>query len=111
MRLAEVIGPVMIGPLSSHTAGAARLGGLARRIWGRPVTDMTIFLRGSFAATFKGHGTDLALAGIRPAIPPDEVIDAMRSVGNSLPDTLRETGMGGVAATPTGIRLKEEFSS
>ncbi len=54
---------------------------------------------------------DMALSGIRSAIPPDEIIDAMRSVGNSLPDTLRETGMGGVAATPTGIRLKEEFSS
>jgi len=50
---------------------------------------------------------DMALAGIRSAIPPDEVIDAMKAVGNSLPESLRETGTGGVAATPTGIRLKE----
>lgn len=50
---------------------------------------------------------DMALAGIRSVIPPDEVIDAMKAVGNSLPETLRETGTGGVAATPTGIRLKE----
>lgn len=50
---------------------------------------------------------DMALAGIRSAIPPDEVIDAMKAVGNSLPESLRETGKGGVAATPTGIRLKE----
>ncbi|MDO9509512.1 MAG: L-serine ammonia-lyase, iron-sulfur-dependent, subunit alpha [Thermovirgaceae bacterium] len=50
---------------------------------------------------------DMALAGIRSAIPPDEVIDAMRSVGHSLPESLRETGTGGIAATPTGIRMKE----
>jgi len=42
MRLEEVIGPVMIGPSSSHTAGAARLGKLAALIWGRPVEDVTI---------------------------------------------------------------------
>lgn len=52
---------------------------------------------------------DMALAGIRSLIPPDEVIDAMKAVGLSLPETLRETGNGGVAATPTGIRLKEEL--
>lgn len=50
-------------------------------------------------------GADMALAGIRSLIPPDEVIDAMRSVGNLLPEVLRETGTGGVAATPTATKL------
>lgn len=53
---------------------------------------------------------DMALAGIRSKIPPDEVIDAMRSVGLELPSCIRETGMGGLAATPTGIRIREEIS-
>ncbi|MCI1956161.1 MAG: L-serine ammonia-lyase, iron-sulfur-dependent, subunit alpha [Oscillospiraceae bacterium] len=46
---------------------------------------------------------DMALAGIGSRIPPDEVIDAMRSVGDMLPCALRETGQGGLAATPSGI--------
>jgi len=72
MRIVDVIGPVMIGPSSSHTAGAARLGGLARRIWGKPVSRVAIFLRGSFAATYRGHGTDLALvAGLAGMMPDD----------------------------------------
>lgn len=53
---------------------------------------------------------DMALAGIRSAIPCDEVIDAMRAVGNSLPPTLRETGLGGLAATPTARRIVQRFS-
>ncbi len=54
---------------------------------------------------------DMALAGITSAIPCDEVIDAMRSVGDSLPAALRETGMGGLAATPTGRKVAERFLS
>ena len=72
MRLVDVIGPVMIGPSSSHTAGAARLGDLARRIWQRPVSRIVIYLRGSFAATYRGHGTDLALLGGLVGMLPDD---------------------------------------
>ena len=54
---------------------------------------------------------DMALAGITSAIPCDEVIDAMRSVGDSLPSALRETGMGGLAATPTARKITESFLS
>ncbi len=50
---------------------------------------------------------EMALAGVVSAIPCDEVIDAMRAVGDALPSSLRETGMGGLAATPTGRRLAE----
>ena len=50
---------------------------------------------------------DMALAGIAGAIPCDEVIDAMASIGRCLPASLRETGEGGLAATPTGRKLAE----
>lgn len=50
---------------------------------------------------------DLASAGIRSRIPPDEVFDAMRNVGRMLPEELRETGRGGLAATPTGIAFRQ----
>ena len=52
---------------------------------------------------------ELALSGAVSAIPCDEVIDAMRSVGETLPDTLRETGSGGLAATPTGRRIADSM--
>jgi L-serine ammonia-lyase (EC 4.3.1.17) len=52
---------------------------------------------------------DMAVAGIRSQIPPDEVIDAMREVGEALPKTLRETGEGGLAATPTGREIKKNI--
>lgn len=50
---------------------------------------------------------DMALAGVRSKIPPDEVIDAMREVGLSMPACVRETGEGGLAATPAGVRMRE----
>lgn len=52
---------------------------------------------------------ELALAGIQSVIPVDEVIEAMREVGDAMPCTLKETALGGLAATPTGIRLKQEI--
>ncbi|WXJ82632.1 L-serine dehydratase, beta chain [Moorella humiferrea] len=57
----DVIGPVMIGPSSSHTAGAVRIGRLARAVLGEPPVRAEIFLHGSFARTYRGHGTDRAL--------------------------------------------------
>jgi L-serine dehydratase len=59
----SIIGPPMVGPSSSHTAGAARLGRVARKLFGRQPEQADIVLYGSFAATGQGHGTDLALAG------------------------------------------------
>jgi len=63
MSLIEIIGPVMIGPSSSDTAGAVRLGNIARRLWDGAIQDVIIYLRGSFASTYWGHGTDKALIG------------------------------------------------
>jgi L-serine dehydratase len=71
--LFDIVGPVMIGPSSSHTAGAVRLGLLARAIFGVTPRTARIGLHGSFASTGRGHGTDLALAagllGMRPDDP------------------------------------------
>ena len=66
MNVFDIIGPVMIGPSSSHTAGAVRLGRVVNKlIDGRPLRRVEITLSGSFAQTYKGHGTDRALlAGI-----------------------------------------------
>lgn len=61
LSLFEVVGPVMIGPSSSHTAGAARLGRAARLIAAKPFTKVRFGLHGSFAKTGKGHGTYQAL--------------------------------------------------
>ncbi len=61
----EAVGPLMIGPSSSHTAGAARLGRAAAAIVTEPFTRVSFGLYGSFAKTYKGHGTDIALvAGV-----------------------------------------------
>lgn len=58
----DIVGPIMIGPSSSHTAGAARLGKMARAIFGNKTPKKAmIYLHGSFANTYKGHGTDLAI--------------------------------------------------
>lgn len=54
---------------------------------------------------------DLANAGIRSKIPPDEVFDAMRNVGRMLPEDLKETGKGGLAATPTGIAFRDNMKT
>ncbi|HIT68959.1 MAG TPA: L-serine ammonia-lyase, iron-sulfur-dependent, subunit beta [Candidatus Aphodomonas merdavium] len=59
----DIIGPVMIGPSSSHTAGAARIGRIARDLLGETPVRARIGFHGSFAKTYHGHGTDRAIAG------------------------------------------------
>ena len=75
MRLFDVLGPVITGPSSSHTAGAVRIGLTARKLLGEPPAEAEILLHGSFAATGRGHGTDRALvAGLLGMQPDDEAI-------------------------------------
>ena len=65
MDVFDIIGPIMIGPSSSHTAGAARIGKYALNILGAKPVKADIYFSGSFAKTYKGHGTDKAIvAGI-----------------------------------------------
>ena len=59
----DIIGPIMIGPSSSHTAGAARIGRVARSLFGREPKWANISFYGSFAKTYRGHGTDVAIIG------------------------------------------------
>ncbi|QLK85840.1 L-serine ammonia-lyase, iron-sulfur-dependent subunit beta [Staphylococcus sp. 17KM0847] len=59
----DIIGPTMVGPSSSHTAGAVRIGLVARALFGGQPTHADIYLYGSFMETYKGHGTDVALVG------------------------------------------------
>ncbi|WP_352420568.1 L-serine ammonia-lyase, iron-sulfur-dependent subunit beta [Proteiniborus sp.] len=69
----DILGPIMVGPSSSHTAGAARIGKVAKYISGDDFNSVTFYLHGSFAKTYKGHGTDKALvAGILGMEPYDE---------------------------------------
>lgn len=69
----DILGPIMIGPSSSHTAGAARLGKIAATIAEYDIKEVRFLLHGSFAKTYKGHGSDRALvAGILGMDPWDE---------------------------------------
>jgi L-serine dehydratase len=75
VSLLDIIGPVMVGPSSSHTAGACRLGLLARGLVGGTPQTALLELHGSFARTGEGHGTDKALvAGLLGFRPDDERI-------------------------------------
>lgn len=69
----DIIGPIMVGPSSSHTAGAVRLGRFARAIAKELPQKVDIYLHGSFAQTYKGHGTDLALLGGLLGMETDDV--------------------------------------
>lgn len=72
MSLTNIIGPIMVGPSSSHTAGAVRIGQMARILLKDKPVSAKIYLHGSFATTGEGHGTDRALvAGILGMKPDD----------------------------------------
>ena len=72
VSLLDIIGPVMVGPSSSHTAGACRLGLLARCLVGGTPEKARVELHGSFARTGEGHGTDKAIAGGLMGFRPDD---------------------------------------
>lgn len=83
----SIIGPSMVGPSSSHTAGAVRIGLAARQALGEPPLEADILLYGSFAQTYRGHGTDLALiAGLLGYSTDDERI----------PDAYRQAELAGL---------------
>lgn len=97
MRLFDVLGPVMIGPSSSHTAGAARIGYTARKLLGEAPVRAEIGLYGSFATTGRGHGTDKALvAGLLGLRPDDE----------RLPDSFALARQAGLSFTIAPVELR-----
>lgn len=75
MNIFDIMGPIMVGPSSSHTAGAVRIGRVARHLLGSQPVRAEILLHGSFAATGAGHGTDRAIvAGLLDLAPDDPAI-------------------------------------
>ena len=94
----EILGPVMIGPSSSHTAGAAKIGAMARTLLGAPPVRAAIHLYGSFAETGAGHGTDRALVGGLLGMKPDDP---------RLPDAFAEAEKAGLTYTIDEIKLRD----
>lgn len=72
MNLFDIVGPVMVGPSSSHTAGTVKIGYAARKLMGEPIISAKINLYGSFLATGKGHGTQYALVAGLLGMKPDD---------------------------------------
>jgi len=104
----NIIGPVMVGPSSSHTAGAVRIGLAARAIIGGQPSRAVITLYGSFATTYGGHGTDLALiAGLLGMSPDDERIpDARRLAAQSGLDVKFEVAEASPDIHPNTAKLE-----
>lgn len=107
----DILGPIMIGPSSSHTAGAERLGRAAKRIAGSGIKSVTFYLHGSFAKTQKGHGTDRALvAGILGMETYDERIknsfDIAKEKGIAI--SFEEVDLGDVHPNTVKILIHKE---
>jgi L-serine dehydratase len=104
----EIIGPPMVGPSSSHTAGAVRIGLLARLLLGGAPVSAKIGLHGSFAATGKGHATDRGIvAGLLGWSPDDERIkDALTLAEQAGLEAAFETIDLGEAAHPNSARIE-----
>lgn len=83
----DILGPVMVGPSSSHTAGAVRIGLIGRQLLGKQPKKALIYLHGSFAATGEGHGTDRAIVAGLLGMKPDDM-----RIPNSY-EIARELGM------------------
>lgn len=73
MNIFDILGPVMVGPSSSHTAGAVRIGLVARELFGKAPSNVEIYFHGSFAATGIGHGTDKAVVAGLLGMKTDDI--------------------------------------
>ena len=98
MNLFDILGPIMIGPSSSHTAGAARIGNMARTLLGERPVQAKIHLHGSFAQTGSGHGTDRALVGGLLGMKPDDL---------RIPFAFEEAEKAGLQFTIDSIELRD----
>ena len=110
VSLLDIIGPVMVGPSSSHTAGACRLGLLARNLVGGTPERARIELHGSFARTGEGHGTDKAIAGGLMGFRPDDerLRDALEIAEREGLDYVFEKASLGDEAHPNTARITLE---
>ena len=112
VSILDIIGPVMVGPSSSHTAGACRLGLLARNLVGGTPQRAHVELHGSFARTGEGHGTDKAIVGGLMGFKPDD--DRLRTAleiadGEGLAYTFEKTKLGEESEVhPNTVRITLE---
>lgn len=98
MNVFEILGPVMVGPSSSHTAGAVRIGLMTRKLLAQRPVEAVIGMYGSFAATGRGHGTDKALVAGLLGMRPDDM---------RIPDSFRYTEEAGFQFSFETIQLRE----
>ena len=98
MNLYDIIGPVMVGPSSSHTAGAVKIGYVSRKLMAQPIVKAQILLYGSFLATGKGHGTQIAIvAGLL----------GMKTDDCRIPDSFKLAGEAGMEISFGEAELKD----
>ncbi|MBO5459967.1 MAG: L-serine ammonia-lyase, iron-sulfur-dependent subunit beta [Lachnospira sp.] len=98
MNIFDIIGPVMVGPSSSHTAGAVRIGYISGKLLGEPIKKAELLLYGSFLATGKGHGTQKALVAGLLGMAPDDT---------RIPDSFRIAEQAGIEVIFGEAHLKE----
>lgn len=94
----DILGPIMVGPSSSHTAGAVRIGNMARSLLGSEPKAAEIGLHGSFAETGRGHGTDRALVAGLLGMKPDDL---------RIPRSFELAKQKGLAFSFRNVELKE----
>ena len=98
INIFDMMGPVMVGPSSAHTAGAARIGNMGRTLLGEEVTRADIGLHGSFAETGVGHGTDRALLAGLLGMKPDDL---------RIPNAYEEANRAGMAYSFRTVELRD----
>ena len=98
INIFDMMGPVMVGPSSSHTAGAARIGNMGRTLLGGEVARADIGLHGSFAETGFGHGTDRALLAGLLGMKPDDL---------RIPNAYEEANRAGMAYSFRTVELRD----
>lgn len=98
INIFDMMGPVMVGPSSSHTAGAARIGNMGRTLLGEEVERADIGLHGSFAETGFGHGTDRALLAGLLGMKPDDL---------RIPNAYEEANRAGIAYSFRTVELRD----
>ena len=98
MNLFDILGPVMVGPSSSHTAGAVRIGYISEKLLQDHVMKAEILLHGSFATTGIGHGTDKALIAGLLGMHPDDI---------RIPDSFAIAKKAGMEFTFSTVTLKD----
>ncbi|MDI3472743.1 MAG: L-serine dehydratase [Thermotogaceae bacterium] len=107
MSILDVVGPVMIGPSSSHTLGAIRIGRFVNRLLGEKPDSVVFYLCGSFSKTYKGHGTDRALlGGVLGMADDDENIKKSIEIASSTGLAFRFSAFENEEVHPNTVRIE-----